>query len=168
MHLRQRADSWEKTPKLGKIDGQRRGRRRKVRGLDSVTDSVDMNLSRLLETVEERGAWQLPSVGSQRVWHDLLTGQQQQQNGPSLVAQRLTVRALDAGAWARTLRELDPTGHSQTFYMPQWRSRILGAAAKTQHNQSSEHLNKERTESLSLFSGSSLSLCLCRSVCIHT
>ena len=67
MHLRQRADSWEKTPKLGKIDGQRRGRRRKVRGLDSVTDSVDMNLSRLLETVEERGAWQLPSVGSQRV-----------------------------------------------------------------------------------------------------
>ena len=57
-HLMGRASSLEKTPILGKIEGKsRRGRQRK-RWLDSITDSIDLNLSKLLEIVENRGAWQ--------------------------------------------------------------------------------------------------------------
>ena len=55
-HLMGRASSLEKTPILGKIEGKsRRGRQRK-RWLDSITDSIDLNLSKLLEIVENRGA----------------------------------------------------------------------------------------------------------------
>ena len=42
---------------LGKIEGKRRKMRQKMRWLDSITDLMDMNLSKLWETVEERGAW---------------------------------------------------------------------------------------------------------------
>ena len=55
-HLIQRADSLEKTLMLGKIEGRRRGWQR-IRWLDSITDSMDVNLSKLQETVKERGAW---------------------------------------------------------------------------------------------------------------
>ena len=51
-----RAHSLEKTRMLGKTEGKRRGRLRK-RWLDSITDSMDMNLSRLWEIVRDRGAW---------------------------------------------------------------------------------------------------------------
>ena len=55
-HLMQRANSLEKTLMLGKIEGKRRGWQR-VRWLDSIADSTDMNLSKLWEIVEDRGAW---------------------------------------------------------------------------------------------------------------
>ena len=55
--LMQRADSLEKTMMLGKIEGKRRRGQQKIRWLDGITDSVDMNLSKLWETVEERQAW---------------------------------------------------------------------------------------------------------------
>ena len=54
-HLMGRADSLKKTLMLGKIEGRRRGRQR-MRWLESITDSMDMNLSKLWETVEDRGA----------------------------------------------------------------------------------------------------------------
>ena len=52
----QRVDSLEKTLMLGKIEGQRRRRWQRMRWLDSVTDSTDMNLSKLRETVKDREA----------------------------------------------------------------------------------------------------------------
>ena len=51
------ADSLEETLMLGKIEGRRRRGRQRVRWLDSITDSMHMNLSKLWETVEDRGAW---------------------------------------------------------------------------------------------------------------
>ena len=56
-HLMQRADSLEKTQTLGKIEGSRRRGWQRKRWLDSITGSTDMNLSKLWETVEDRGAW---------------------------------------------------------------------------------------------------------------
>ena len=56
-HLMQRADSLEKTQTLGKIEGSRRRGQQRKRWLDSITDSTDMNLSKLWEIVEDRGAW---------------------------------------------------------------------------------------------------------------
>ena len=56
-HLVQRADSLEKTLMLGKIEGKRRGGQQRMTWLDNITDSVDMNLNKLWEMVEDRGAW---------------------------------------------------------------------------------------------------------------
>ena len=53
----QRAGSLEKTLMMGKIEGKRRRRRWRMRQLDSITDSKDMDLSNLREIVEDRGAW---------------------------------------------------------------------------------------------------------------
>ena len=55
-HLMQRADSLEKTLMLGKIEGRRRKGRQRMRWLDNITDSMDMNLSELQEVVEDRRA----------------------------------------------------------------------------------------------------------------
>ena len=56
-HLLARADSLDKTLMLRKIEGKRRRGQQRMRQLDSITDSVDMNLSRLQEIVKDRGAW---------------------------------------------------------------------------------------------------------------
>ena len=56
-HLMQRADSLKKTLMLGKTEGKRRRGQQRMRWLDSIRDSMNMNLSKLWEMVEDRGAW---------------------------------------------------------------------------------------------------------------
>ena len=68
-HLMQRADSFEKTLMLGKIEGRRRRGRQRMRWLGGITDSMDMGLGKLQELVVYREAWCLLLMGSQRVGH---------------------------------------------------------------------------------------------------
>ena len=79
-HLMWRADSLEKTLMLGKIEGKWRRRQQKMRWLESITGSVDMNLSKLQEILESGEPGMLQSLELQRVRHDLATEQQQLDN----------------------------------------------------------------------------------------
>ena len=77
-HLMQRADSLEKTLMLGIIEGNSRRGQQRMRWLDSITDSIDMNLSKPIKIVKEGKPGVLQSMESQRVGHTLETEGQSQ------------------------------------------------------------------------------------------
>ena len=67
-HLIRRANSLEKTLMLGKIEGRRIRGQQRLKCLDSITDSVDMSLSKLQKTVKDREAWHAAVLGVTKSW----------------------------------------------------------------------------------------------------
>ena len=70
-HLMQRTDSLEKILILGKIEGRRRRRQQRMRWLDGITDSVDVNSGKLWDTVRDRQAWHATVHGVTKMWTKL-------------------------------------------------------------------------------------------------
>ena len=107
LHLMERANSLEKTLMLGKIEGKRRSVGQRMRWLDSITDSMDKNLSKLQEIVFGQG---IPAWGD-RIGHDLATEQQLQQILSSLC------HSVPSSGKACDIYDKTDFGNSRTMYV---------------------------------------------------
>ena len=135
-----RSDSFEKTLMLEKIEGRRRRGIPRMRWLDGITDSTDMNLSKLREIVKPSV---LQSMGSQRVWHYLGTEQQQGQQ-----CLWLQVKFPQTAHYTATQRAGAPnTGEGKTLHSGQLAEGAEQSAWRQTHSKGQTHtLQRIRSE----------------------
>ena len=103
-HLMWRTDSLEKSLMLGKIEGRRRRGWQRMRWLDSITNSLDMSLSKLQEMVKNREAWHAAVHGITKVRYDWVTEQQQGSKRPGAMC-----------SWSSSSQHLLSVGEGQVF-----------------------------------------------------